>query len=305
MSIEAMNWVMAQDNFCESGSESAILFVIASWAGVDGTCYPSQETIARKASVSTKTVERTLQAFEARGWITRTVRRRKDGSRTSDLITFLAHVSPEKPEPEHQPDTVSGSGAPTRQPVQSHPTSCPDQPDTVSGLTTFEPLGDSLGDSLSGAGAPERQTEAQATGRKVTLTHSLPNAEYIAWAVRRALERGRDLDAAAEAERFANHARDSGRRSADWFAAWRNWIDLALDKSPATPPDPLDPRPPKGAVPSSLFDLVAPEKGDEFAYKWLNGARVVGNVIYAPSMTAINNLCAVRALANYELRKRE
>lgn len=84
MSHQASYWALEQT--CSTATEKAILMVIASYVGPDGCCYPGQDTLARQACCSVKSVERALQAFEDRGWLTRTARRRKDGSRTSDLL---------------------------------------------------------------------------------------------------------------------------------------------------------------------------------------------------------------------------
>lgn len=135
MSHQASYWALEQS--CATATEKAILMVLASYVGADGTCYPGQDTIARQACCSVKSVERALQAFEERGWLERTPRRRKDGSRTSDLLELKLAANPE---PREQADTVSDRHEPTRHPVQTNPTSCPNQPDTLSGLTTFEPV---------------------------------------------------------------------------------------------------------------------------------------------------------------------
>jgi len=135
MSHQASHWALEQS--CATATEKAILMVLASYVGVDGTCYPGQDTIARQACCSVKSVERALQAFEERGWLERTPRRRKDGSRTSDLLELKLAANPE---PREQADTVSDRHEPTRHPVPTNPTSCPNQPDTLSGLTTFEPV---------------------------------------------------------------------------------------------------------------------------------------------------------------------
>ncbi|MFI8684074.1 helix-turn-helix domain-containing protein [Brevundimonas diminuta] len=149
MSVQAITWAL--DQTCATATEKAILLVLANYVGADGTCYPGQDTIATQACCSLKSVERALAAFEDRGWIERHARRRRDGSRTSDLIDFVATSAPDrvgKP----QPDSVSGS-EPTRLPVRTNPTPCPNQPDSVSGLTTFEPLGEPLGEAAAVAQA--------------------------------------------------------------------------------------------------------------------------------------------------------
>ena len=120
MSVQASTWAIEQE--CATATEKAVLLVIASYAGPDGSCYPGQETIARQACCSVKTVERSLAAFEERGWITRQHRQRRDGSRTSDLIHLPLAPNPESLE--SQTDTESVRKNPTRHPVQSNPTQC-------------------------------------------------------------------------------------------------------------------------------------------------------------------------------------
>ncbi len=119
MSYHASQWAI--DQTCGSGTEKAILMVLASYVGSDGTCYPRQDTIARQACCSVKSVERALQAFEDRGWLGRTPRRRRDGSRTTDLLELRLAPNPEVRE---QADTVSDWPEPTRHPVQTNPTRC-------------------------------------------------------------------------------------------------------------------------------------------------------------------------------------
>ena len=78
--------------------------------------------------------------------VERTPRRRRDGSRTSDLITLLLVPHPE-PIENAQPDTLSDRPEPTRHPVQTNPTPCPKSPDTMTGLTTFEAPEEPSGDT--------------------------------------------------------------------------------------------------------------------------------------------------------------
>ena len=140
-----------------STSRKVVLLCLAERADSDtGTCFPAQATIADEAEVSTKTVERALADLQAGGLIARKIRRRADGSRSTDLITligFLAssfHKAPiEMPDLDAsiaaeseaeqdqntQADKLSGSG----DMIPHQPDSVSDQPDTMSGLTTFEP----------------------------------------------------------------------------------------------------------------------------------------------------------------------
>lgn len=151
MSVQAITWALEQT--CATATEKAVLLVVANYVGPDGTTFVGQETISEQACCSIKTVERALAAFEKAGWIERERRHRKDGSRTSDLIISKGPKHPERREND-QTDNRSGRRSPNRHPVQTKQTSCPNLPDTVSGLTSFEPLEEPLGEDAVAAREP-------------------------------------------------------------------------------------------------------------------------------------------------------
>lgn len=122
MSIEALNW--AFDFEAKSSSEKAVLLALANYVGGDGRCHPGQESIAKKASCTDRTVRTVLADLEERGIIARERRERQDGSRTSDTIILLVFAS--------QPENSSGRENANRKIMSS-------QPENSSGLTTFEP----------------------------------------------------------------------------------------------------------------------------------------------------------------------
>ena len=138
MSVEAITWALGFA--AESATEKAVILVLANYADGDGVSFPGQQSIAKQASCTDRTVRRVLDSLEQRGIISRTQRRRRDGSRTSDVIVLVAFQQPDKLSgSESQADTVSD---PTGHSDRAYRTACPNQPDTVSGLTTFEPSGD-------------------------------------------------------------------------------------------------------------------------------------------------------------------
>lgn len=151
MSVQAITWALEQT--CATATEKAVLLVVANYVGPDGTTFVGQETISEQACCSIKTVERALATFEKAGWIERERRHRKDGSRTSDLIVSKGPKHPERREND-QTDNKSGRRSPNRHPVQTKQTSCPNLPDTVSGLTSFEPLEEPLGEDAVAAREP-------------------------------------------------------------------------------------------------------------------------------------------------------
>lgn len=65
-----------------------VLRVLADRADNKGRCWPSQDTIADDANMSSRTAFAALKELEAAGWIERERRHRHDGSRRSDMITI-------------------------------------------------------------------------------------------------------------------------------------------------------------------------------------------------------------------------
>jgi len=66
-----------------------LLLMIASYANDGGFAFPSRRTLALDCQVTDRTITEQLGALEAAGWITRTERRRPDGSRSTDLIRII------------------------------------------------------------------------------------------------------------------------------------------------------------------------------------------------------------------------
>lgn len=67
---------------------NAVLRILADRADAKGRSFPSQERLAEDADLSPRSVWAALKELEESGWITREKRQRRDGSRTSDLITI-------------------------------------------------------------------------------------------------------------------------------------------------------------------------------------------------------------------------
>lgn len=67
---------------------NAVLRVLADRADAKGRSFPTQERLAEDTGLSPKSVWLALKELEETGWITRERRQRRDGSRTSDLITI-------------------------------------------------------------------------------------------------------------------------------------------------------------------------------------------------------------------------
>jgi hypothetical protein len=63
------------------------------------------------------------------------------------------------------------------------------------------------------------------------IPESFPGERDNAAAAAMAERAGVTLDLIREAFRFRNHAEQNDRRCRDWSAAWRNWIDKAIERA--------------------------------------------------------------------------
>ncbi len=122
MSVEAIKWAFDFD--AKNSSEKAILLALANYADGEGRCFPGQESLAKKAACSDRTVRTVLADLEERGIIVREERRRDDGYRTSDNILIVPLST--------SPENSSGRKEPHRK-ISST------SPENSSGPTSFEP----------------------------------------------------------------------------------------------------------------------------------------------------------------------
>mgnify|MGYP001809868668 CR=1 FL=1 len=86
MSYSAMAW--ARSIKTGSATVKSVLLAVANYADEEGICWPSQEQLADDTELSRHSIMRALDQLEDMGLMSRDRRHRKDGSRTSDLITL-------------------------------------------------------------------------------------------------------------------------------------------------------------------------------------------------------------------------
>lgn len=157
-----------------------VLRVLAERADAKGRSFAKQETLAEDMGYSERTVRRALAELEGCGWIVREHRQRRDGSRTSDLITVqdLATAARHAEAALMLPlmRVLAGGGQVGAQHVdnsQSNRTTCPvGQPDNMAGLEsptyTDEsnlPLrGGEAARAMRGAASPLDKGEGKARG---------------------------------------------------------------------------------------------------------------------------------------------
>ncbi len=82
MSIQALNWAFNQD--VRPSAAKFVLVCLANRVSSEGHCWTSQKRLARDTSQSDRSVREHLSTLEELGLLTRTQRRRKDGTRASD-----------------------------------------------------------------------------------------------------------------------------------------------------------------------------------------------------------------------------
>lgn len=165
-----------------------VLLVLADHADDQGFCFPSTMTIARRASVSERTLSRVLAKLEDSGYIARSRRHLANGNRTSDgyLLT---------------PDQATDWQL-------DQPPSVHDQTPTVA--ATGEP---SVEPSVTTAARGPRQTQ-------------LPGD--LAWNNGHALKAmARHVDVEVEFAKFVDYHLSRASKFADWDRAFHTWLNNA------------------------------------------------------------------------------
>lgn len=146
-----------------SSSALLLLFILAEYAGADGVCFPSQETLSSRSRLSVRAVRDNLALLVGQGLIVTERRARKDGSRASDAIRLLYYVPEqpaERPRPQRKEQPAKSAGCElstalgdsnaetaidNRQisPVDNRQIS-QGQPAMIAGLTSFEPVTEAI-----------------------------------------------------------------------------------------------------------------------------------------------------------------
>lgn len=188
--------------------DKLLLLTLANYAGADGSCFPSQTTLAADTGMSERAVRGHLADLEAQGMIQRTARRREDGSRTADLILLCLdkrHAVPVDPRTTGTAcrgvgQEVPGGGAPRagHEPI-------------------IEPVNEPKGFAL--VGESPRKAPSRKCSSKFAPEDWIPSAAHQV----KAQELG--LDIAEQASRFKNHEFASPK--SDFDRAFHNWLTRA------------------------------------------------------------------------------
>lgn len=208
MSVQAITCALALRGV--TASEKLLLLALANYADENMRCWPSQKRLAADTCLSERTVRTLLAAMEGRKLLSREEQRRRDGSRSSDVVTLHFHG-----EVNQQAEVIAGGGEVTSGGVGK---SFPGGGEMVSGLTTFEP-------SLN-------QSEAEASSSKVARRRCpmdfYPRDEDIDTAIRVEGFTPGEID--RELSKIKDHEFRTPRK--DWDAVFRTWMKTAAERKP-------------------------------------------------------------------------
>jgi hypothetical protein len=107
LSIIAMNWAWRQ---ALTPTLKLVLMALADAADDQGICWPSVSTPAKKSTVSTRTVRRSLRVLIDSGMLIAETRQRRDGSSTSNRYRLLIVGGDNLSPPCETGDTRPGQG---------------------------------------------------------------------------------------------------------------------------------------------------------------------------------------------------
>jgi hypothetical protein len=193
--------------------EIAVLAVLSLYAGRDGTCYPSQETIAARLKRSRGWVIRVLNRLAALGLVGREQRNAAGGRRGTCLYSVAGHA--EAVEAMFQSALANGR-------ADSDDRVAPDRaaPDRVAD-------GEHEQENPAKAGLSHGRAEGAGGGKGSALPKpSVPPEDWAPSPADRAFAavHAPDVDAERFAVLFAASCRAHGYRYADHGAAFRAWL---------------------------------------------------------------------------------
>lgn len=225
MSLQALTWVIYEVASDIKYSDFRVLLILADMADQQGRgAYPSRSTIGRLAGCSVRTVSYALKSLEASGLISRGDQRIVSNlGRYKPTVWNLnmgrgaktAHLETTKPAVQHDctPPVQRGVQKPADRCANSSATCLHKNP------TKEEPY------------IEPRESNARARKQIPIPADWKPSEEH------RALADRLGIDCDIEADKFRDRALDSGARSADWNAKFRNWLVKGKERGFATPKD--------------------------------------------------------------------
>lgn len=231
MSLQALTWVIYEVASDIKYSDFRVLLILADMADQQGRgAWPSRSTIGRLAGCSVRTVSYALKNLEASGLISR-----GDQRIVSNLGGYkptvwnlnmgrsakTAPLETAKQAVQHDctPPVQTDCTPPVQRGVQKPADRCANSSATClhKNPTKEEPY------------IEPRESNARARKQITIPADWKPSEEH------RALADRLGIDCDIEADKFRDMALDSGARSADWNAKYRNWLVKGKERGFATP----------------------------------------------------------------------
>lgn len=211
MSIRVMAHVW--DHGPEDRNELLVLLALADFCNDAGECWPSMQTIARKARMTERGVQKIIRRMQEVGLVTVDVGGGRAACNKYRIVTEKVNAKLRTGNPELEtPNTEH------RLPVQKPRTPVQKTPNTGSP----EPLG-----SIIDPEEPPFSSPAKKPKRAVALPENwVPNETNV----RDAKNRGfTDQEIEHEADKFRNHHLARGTTFKNWDAGWRTWLGKAVE----------------------------------------------------------------------------
>lgn len=188
-----------------------LLLAIARHANWDtGECYPGQETLARMAKCTSRTVRSYLSKLESDGLIARSERRKENGARQSELIVLLGY--------KEWITSARNGGVVAKPKAISKYNAAPDLPEDFSGRCAGILPETPTGKISEPTGKISMPTGRQVSGNKEPSLNSQKNLDARA-------REGSNFDLKSEGQVQLTKAAHP-----DQIAAWRRYADLTGGK---------------------------------------------------------------------------
>jgi hypothetical protein len=214
VSWEAEGWAWELDI---PTNEKIVLLALANWANGDGFCYPGQQSIAKRASVSERTVRTLLDRLIERGYVQRSRRSDASGRRMTDGYQLVRNPTPPLPANQDTP-TTGKSGGDNRQ---------------------------------RSSGTENNQKNSQKNNNSAHAKTRIPD-DWRPTEEHRAMAESRGLDVEEQALAFRFHAEANGRMLERWNSGFSQWLmhahppmRRAVSQSREVPPAPRYPDAPQ------------------------------------------------------------
>ena len=250
MSVVALSWAKRQR--AGGVAAKAVLLVLADYADEEGTCWPSQARIAAECELTDRSVRDQLTKLEAAGLITRSTKRRPDGTQDNSRFRLALDRRNEVPADRNVvPVSRKELPADDSRNVLPDPAERPSETGgTTFQVTTIEPSADPptpVAEAPGERATPQQRAMAAVLGevleaKGVTPKRRSPREEVPeGWTPtdkqrRRAIEHGVDPEEVDhEALKFRSFHRAKGNLFASVDQAWTTWLCNHRQFRPASP----------------------------------------------------------------------